>query len=426
MTSPTETGGDPTTVSSTEPSESSTEPSTTMTTADTSATTPGDTSTASEETIDPTDPTTETGSATESTSTGETPVECGDGIEAAGELCFDDLVLLESNDVTYSGRLFDVDADGDSDVVYMIGDQVVTRLGTGDGVFGPALFGLTAFPTNVEAGDVDGDGTTDLVVINQFDNTVEVELGDGNGDFVQQPAMVATNLGPTLLVVGDLDGENGADVIVGGASAFQVYVSDGDGSPVSQGQVGVGGPVVALGLAELDGDGDADLVFVRTQGGVSSMFARLGGGDGSFGSAIPVDTDGATPRATVGGDLDGDGDGDIVHVDRDLDMLHVLFGNGAGGFADPTGVATDVEPQQVVVLDLTGDGHQDVAVGHGESASLWIYPNDGTGAFGEPLQLALAGPVDSLASGTANADGVPDLIATDTGNQYVTVILSTP
>jgi len=422
--SATESGSDPTTASNTETSATSTDPSATMTSPDTSLATSADTST----TDDTTDPTTDTDTdgATDESSTGGPVLDCGDGIEAPGELCFDDVVLLESNDVTYDGRLMDVDLDGDGDVVYLIGDQVVTRLGTGKGVFGPALFGLTVFPTSVEAGDIDGDGTTDLAIIRSFEDSLEVALGDGNGDFVLQMPSLASGTSPTQVVVGDLDGNDGDDIIVGGGDTYNVFVSDGDGSPVPQFQVGVGGPIVALGLGEFDGDGDADMIFVRTLGAVSSMFVRLGDGDGTFGSAVPIDVDGDTPRATVGGDLDGDGNGDIVHVDSDLDLVYVLFGNGAGGFDDPVGVATDVEPQQVVVVDLTGDGHLDVAVGHGEGASVWIYPNDGAGALGEPLPIALVGPVDSLASGTGNSDGVPDLITTDTNNEYVTVVLSTP
>ncbi len=350
---------------------------------------------------------------------------CGDGISAPGELCFDDVVLIEGNDVTYSARLIDVDSDDDTDVVYMIGDQVVTHLGTGEGVFGPALFGVTVSPTNGEAGDIDGDGRTDLAIINVYDNTLAIALGDGVGDFTLQEPLQGTSAAPVQVMVADLDGDVDDDVLIATNTSIDVFRSDGDGTPVAGFGVGLNGPALALGLGEFDGDGDPDLIYVSDAFGNQELFIRLGAGDGTFGSSVPVEVDGATPRAVAGGDLDGDGDGDLVYVDLDLELLYVRLGNGAGGFADAVGSATDQGPQRTAVLDVTGDGDLDVVVGHAGGNSLWIYQGDGDGGLGQPLMIPLAGPVDSLGWGLANADAVPDLITTDI-NQHVTVVLSTP
>jgi hypothetical protein len=423
--SSTDPSGDPTTDPSGDPTtdpSATTSPTTTVTSADSSTTTDATTD-STDVTTEPT--TTESESDTDESSTGGVPIECGDGIEAPGELCFDDLVLIESNDVTYDGRLVDVDVDGDGDVMYMIGDQVVTHLGIGDGTFGPALFGVTVSPTGLEVGDIDGDDVTDIAILNEYENTLQIALGDSNGDFVLQEPPLAAGTTPRQIVVGDVDGEMGDDVLVAGASTLNVFLADGDGTPTAIFGLGIGGPVLALGIGELNGDGDGDIVYVASPGGNAGTYMRFGDGDGTFGSAVAVDVTGTATRATSIGDLDGDGNGDIVHVDTDAAEVYVLLGNGAGGFADGVPFATDTTPQQVVVVDLTSDGHLDVAVGH-DADSLWIYAGDGAGGLGEPLQHQLAGPVDSLAWGSGNADGVPDLIATDTGNQHVTVVLSTP
>ena len=323
------------------------------------------------------------------TSTGEPAAMCGDGVTNPGELCFDDLLLIEPSDVVFDARLTDVDSDGDVDVVYLIGDQIVTHLGTGEGAFGPALYGETVFEQAADVGDVDGDGRVDLAMINRYDNTLEIALGDGVGGFALQVPPLATSAAPALVRVADLDGDAGVEVIVGTDSAVEVFRSDGDGSPQPGFGVGVGGPVLSLGLGEYDGDGDPDLLYVREAYGNQELFVRLGDGDGTFGSQVMVDVDGDTPRGVAGGDFDGDGDGDIAYVDAALGMLYIHLGNGAGGFADATGVPTDAGPAHTLAEDVTGDGTaRDVARGRELFAT---YCKDDAVACGEYGSLFLGG-----------------------------------
>jgi hypothetical protein len=408
-------------------SETVTDPSATTTagsTATTSATgTAADTSTTI---ADSTASSSETANTSDDSSTGGPSAACGDGIEAVGELCFDDILLIVTNDVVVDARFVDVDADAADDIVYMIADQVVTHLGNGEGRFAPPVGGVRSNARRLEVGDIDGDGTTDLAIIDDFDDVLQVALGVGNGGFVLQVPPLGAGTAPAHIVVGDLDGAHGADVVVAGDPTIYAFVSDGDGAPVNSMVGGGGGRVVALGLGEFDGDGVADLIFARTIDEDSTTFVRLGDGDGTFGPDIMVGLDGESPRVLLGADLNGDDDGDLVHVDSELEMLYVLFGNGATGFGDPVGVPTDTEPQQVVVVDLTNDGLLDVAVGHGEGTSVWIYPNEGGGVLGDALQIATTGPVDSLAWGMANSDGVPDLLVGSYDAQLLNVVLSTP
>jgi hypothetical protein len=380
----------------------------------------------SDSTDDPTSPSsTSQDDSTDDGTTGE-PAVCGDGTVAPGEMCWDEFVLYDGGDVTYAARLVDVDGDGDDDLTWMIGDLIGVRLGTGDGMFGNGYSGPTLFPSDGDVGDVDGDGVEDYAIINEWDGTLQIARGNGDGNFVDPPSSLVAGMLPRVVLVADLDGEMGAEVIVGTADSMQVFKSDGDATPQSGWGFGSTGIVHAVGLAELNGDGDPDLVYAREYAGVRSVIARLGEGDASFGSSSIIDSTGAMPTAVGGGDFDGDGDGDIAYVDGTDAMLYVQLGNGAFGFADATGVATDTDPRRMLVLDATGEGNVDVVVGHGTSNALWIIPGDGAGGFGEPLDIALAGPVDSLDFGDANGDGVPDFVTTDTNYENITVILSSP
>lgn len=360
-----------------------------------------------------------------SSSGGETPAVCGDGVVAPGELCFDDITLVDGPDVMYSGRLADLDGDGDRDVVYLIGDGVLIHQGVGDGTFGPGLGGGDIVAIAAEIGDVDGDGHTDLVGVNEYDLTMSIKRGDGNGGFDPYGETTLFHE-PSHVLVTQLDRDAGDEIIVGTALGVEVFRSDGDTTPQPGYGFGLGGPIHAMGLGEFDGDGDTDLVYVYEAYGEQRLNVRLGGGDGGFGSAITIDAAGDLPRGVAGGDLDGDGHGDLVYVDVDLAQVFVQRGNGAGGFADPVGFATDEDPRHTLVLDLTADAVPDVVVGHEQGQSLWVYAGTGDGGLQAPLQIPLAGPVYSLAAGLANDDAIPDLVATDGNAQRISIVLSNP
>lgn len=364
-------------------------------------------------------------SSDDGSTTGE-PLACGDGVVVPGEVCWDDFALFDGNDVTYAARLVDVDGDSDGDLVWMIGDLIGVRLGTGDGEFGNGVSGPTLFPSDGDVGDVDGDGVGDYAIINEWESTLQIARGDGVGSFIDPPEALPAGTSPRVVMVAQLDGEMGAEVIVGTPDSVQIFKSDGDATPQSGWGFGGAGNVQALGLGEFNGDGDPDLLYVREYTGTYRILGRLGDGDASFGSQSFLDTAGDMPTAVGGGDFDGDGNGDIAYTDGTDAMLYVQLGNGAFGFGDPQGVATDTDPRRMLVLDATGDGHTDVVVGHGTSNALWILPGDGAGGFGEPLDIALAGPVDSLGTGEVNGDGVPDFVTTDSGGENITVVMSSP
>jgi len=422
--------GDDTTVVADQSSSSegaSTDPSGPVSADDSADATTGTTTTSpDEESSSNGDMSDDVSSGDSTSSTGGEPAVCGDGTLVPGELCYDDLALFDGGDVTYAARLVDVDGDGDDDLAWMIGDLIGVRLGTGDGTFGNGFSGPTLFPTDGEVGDVDGDGVDDYAIINDWEGTLQIARGDGETSFIDPPELLPAGMTPRVVLVADLDGELGAEVLVGNADSVQVFKSDGDATPQPGWGFGGAGIVHAMAIAELNGDGDPDLVYVREYASVRSVLARLGDGDASFGSQSILDSAGDAPTAVGGGDFDGDGNGDIAYVDGADAMLYVQLGNGAFGFGDPTSVATDTDPRRMLVLDATGDGAVDVVVGHGTSNALWIIPGDGVGGFGEPLHVALAGPVDSLGTGEANGDGLPDFVTTDTNYENITVIMSTP
>ena len=125
---------------------------------------------------------------------------------------------------------------------------------------------------------------------------------------------------------------------------------------------------------DVDGDGDLDVVLVR--GDVEGNLLLLNDGVGVFTDATPTGLalpDGGTANFKLSGptlaDMDGDGALDLFIGGVDGDPSLVFRGDGAGGFADVTassGLAalTSVNTLSAAFGDVDGDDDLDLAMAH--------------------------------------------------------------
>ncbi len=106
--------------------------------------------------------------------------------------------------------------------------NVAIFLGKGDGTFQPEVSyattsGAMVGPGGITTGDFNGDGLVDLVVTDQYDNTVSILLGNGNGTF-QGPLEFATGNLSAGVAAGDFNGDGRLDVAVANDGASTVSV----------------------------------------------------------------------------------------------------------------------------------------------------------------------------------------------------------
>jgi hypothetical protein len=158
--------------------------------------------------------------------------------------------------------------------------------------------------------------------------------------------------------------------------------------------------------ADLDGDGDRDLV-VGNDTAAGAVVVRINRGDGFFTTTHTL-TVGDTPRHVALGDFDGDTDVDIVAANNRSDTLTLLSNNGDATFVDATGgapmLSTADQPNEVLVVDLNGDFDLDIAVG--VSSGVQVFLNSGSGTFGAG---AIYGSDFSFSIAAADVDGDGDL-----------------
>lgn len=114
------------------------------------------------------------------------------------------------------------------------------------------------------------------------------------------------------------------------------------------------------------------------------------------------------------GDLDGDGDLDLLLLGYDQGCVFVLLGAGDGTFGEARAFPLPERPLAVALLDWTGDGHLDALVGHHHDSELiTILSGKGDGTFRDhqPLPLRKAGG-NELHTYDLDGDGREDLLAT--------------
>jgi hypothetical protein len=187
----------------------------------------------------------------------------------------------------------------------------------------------------------------------------------------------------------------------------------------ARGGVEVADDAFAVAMGDLDADGDLDLVAVNEKSDTVSV--ALGHGDGTFGTDVEYAT-GNSPRSVVVDDLDGDGDLDLATADNDPGTVSVLLGNGDGTFAARAAVAVPNFARSVTTGDVDEDGDLDLAVVSG-AAHVLLGNGDGTFAGSYTVHVPASGLSDDAALADVDGDGHLDLVVADGSAGRVTVLL---
>ena len=306
----------------------------------------------------------------------------------------------------------DFDGDGNLDLViaYSAGSKrAVLFLGDGDGSFSAAgetgdlegddseTSASTSTATATAAGDFDGDGDMDLIIGSSGSANILL-LNNGAGVFsaVNGSDLVSdANTDTVAIVAGDVDNDGDLDCFVGNGDTIELYLnSDGAGSFVknttwSGTSSGSGTYVMDLVLVDLDGDSSIDLV-IATGNGAGNRILYGNGAGGFEDDAELTFTSKTGMNCLAAGDLDGDGDYDLVFGKSTSDGITLYFNDGApsGDRAQTRLVFTSVDNkyggtsdiQGFALGDIDGDSDLDVAIGSRAGGNM-MYLNDGTGTF---------------------------------------------
>ena len=347
-----------------------------------------------------------------------------------------------SAQVPYSVFATDIDGDGDIDVF-----SASSGGGTGtvafhenlgdDGNDGDIDFNTGApiseddGATSVTSLDIDNDGTADgIVFAAQAVDRVAFSLFD-NGSFETQQNFDSI-ASARAAITADLNGDGFDDIVAAafGSASIVWFENNGDGTISTTPNTVVDLTAIepnfnpnALFAADLDGDNDLDLaVSARNAQGDGALGIVLNDGSGNFpGNAASFATEPNIPTDVSGGDLDGDGDVDIVVASSESDELIVYQNNGDGTFADGQTLNTPNSESvySVEVADLEGDGDLDIISASSVSGDVSVFENLGGGSFEAEQVIGTVDGVNSVFAADLDGDELLEIVASAYGDQEI-------
>ncbi len=224
-------------------------------------------------------------------------------------------------------------------------------------------------PGSLAAGDLDGDGHLDVVVVNSAmtDNTISVFIGFGNGAFAAGYRL-PTLLAPSDVAIADFDRDRDLDVLVThyGAPAILIFVNDGNGGLTAT-ALGLGVAQSTPNVADLDGDAWPDVALTT---GVASVLINNRTG----GFTLQQGTANASGGVCIA-DFDLDGDTDMVAADFNRSLASVLLNDGAAHFELGALVPTGYQTGRCTGADFGHDALPEIVTANSRAGSISFVTN---------------------------------------------------
>ena len=284
-------------------------------------------------------------------------------------------------------------------------------------------------PGKTVVGDFNGDGKVDLAVSDicsgcSIPSYVYVQLGNGDGTF-QPPTGIFPSPSPigvfgaiATFGAADLNGDGKLDLVLPdsfnqtpGGTFSLIYLGNGDGtfsapsSYVSSFPVGNSGNPSdgSVVIADFNGDGKLD---IASSGGI-----LLGNGDGTF-QGIPLTTLSQQVSSATISDLEKNGKPDVAAVSNSY--VYVLHNNGSGVLSLLHTYSLTAPGFQILVGDLNGDGNLDLVVIQNGPAGYSVLLGNGDGSFQSPIFYAESASFGIATLVDVNNDKRLDLIEAGT------------
>ena len=318
----------------------------------------------------------------------------------------------------------DFNRDGYLDIAF----QNEVAYGTAGASFQDPIITQSAHAGGVVTADFNGDGIDDVAVTNIATGAVTVFTGSGKGYFNAGKTYAGGVLAGDL-AAGDVNGDGVMDLVVtrgidspvSGAYDVSVFLGNGDGTFRSAISSKVLGSPAAKTYnrqsfaVDVNHDGKADLI--------GYWGVALGKGDGTFAAPKPFPSQALPVRALAVGDINHDGNQDIIVGQFTNATIYTLLGDGHGGFTVKNTEKLNYTYPQINALtlgDINGDGTLDLIYDYSASPSIGPYDrivvefNDGSGTFGNAVGVRLpyegSAAYNTLLVDDFNRDGKMDIL----------------
>lgn len=220
---------------------------------------------------------------------------------------------------------FDNDTHLDVAVAQLPGQKVFVLFGDGSGTFPEYdTYPVGVNPNQITCGDVNNDGSSDLIVTNYDAYTmgsIKVLINDGTGVFTSQFEYSA-GLGTNGIITGYFNGDNFLDVAVTNFidGTLIVFINTGDGSFELLQEIYIGTMPYGLSVVDLNADTVNDLAIAVSE--EDAICILLGTGTGTF-LFNGYESVGETPYAVVAADVNPTAGNPILNIEIQNKMVSV-------------------------------------------------------------------------------------------------------
>ncbi len=260
--------------------------------------------------------------------------------------------------------------------------------------------------------DLDGDGDGDVVAISEEDFEIAWYENDGTPIDDQgwlKHLIMDSSLSPASVATADLDDDGDQDVIVTFSDPGLVSWFENDGTPGGQGgwiqrDIDVSTTTYvsrSISIADIDGDGDLDLLSALDEDGEIAWFENAGSPSAAGNwTKFEVSTTADGANSVLGADLDGDGDLDLVasatgYPSGSSQLVWYENDGTPAGLGDwvesiiSTPLSNSPVESTTAAVDFDGDGDLDIVVGNYGAGIEW-FENDGSpGGLGDWVERSL-------------------------------------
>ena len=277
-----------------------------------------------------------------------------------------------------------------------------------------ASYWILRTATGGALGDLDGDGDLDFFSAN-YGGSSEVWLNDGSGNFTLLDTLAVAGNCAEGVTLGDLDGDGDLDAVVAFYNSSSVVWINQINEGGSESFVDVGlrlsdNEARTVALGDVDGDGDLDVVVPREYSPNELWINDLD----TTGVFTKVQDVGDSAITVALGDLNEDGWLDLF-VGHWGSGHEIWLNDGSGRFNSANSTLNESEAWVSKMADLNGDGHLDVVVS-GNGGLVYLGYGDGT--LASPLVLE-TGFTTLPSIGDTNGDGKLDVLwLSTTGDLY--------
>lgn len=291
--------------------------------------------------------------------------------------------------------------------------------------FAPAQIISTAYdgPKRVFVADVNGDGELDVLTISLFDNKLSWHANtDGYGTFGPQQIISTEFFGGDGVSAADVDGDGDTDVLSASSTDGKIawYPNTGGGAFGPQQIINPLAPMAYFVVAaDFDQDQDVDVLYDAWDMNAIIWQENLDG-LGTFGPVNIISDLAEGASSVFAADLDGDGDMDALAsaaVGNQITWHKNL--DGAGTFSAPIVISTNVSfPYSVFPADLDQDGDLDVLSASFQDNKIAWYENmDGLGTFGlQKIITSNAEGASAVYTADLDRDGDQDVLTASAGD----------